>query len=164
MSQSMTLCLVSLLLLASCGDRQSESAAPRRQPQTDIAASTAPAVPPQDSSARIVGPSADADRLPPPRVPPVERDGVRYAQAEDGRDVGVDQPGGVLVASAANSGKLLWTLAVYANPVDPRLEADVQWVFFRSMSFDADGRLRIVNEAGQTFLVDVGRRTVSPAH
>jgi hypothetical protein len=73
---------------------------------------------------------SSADRAPPPEVPPVERDGVRYEQAEDGRDVGVDQAGGVLVATEAGSGKRLWTLAVYGNPIDPKLEADVQWIYF----------------------------------
>jgi hypothetical protein len=51
-------------------------------------------------------------------------------------------------------------LPVYANPVDPLLEADVQWVYFAAMSVDADGLLRILNEAGETFLVDVDKRQV----
>lgn len=106
---------------------------------------------------------SSADRLPPPDVPPVVHDGVRYTQAEDGHDVGHAQVGGVLVASAADTGQRLWTLAVYGNPVDPQQEADAQWLFFESMAFDADGRLRIVNEAGVAFLVDVKRRTVTRA-
>lgn len=103
------------------------------------------------------------DRLPPPKVPPVVRDGVRYAQAESGHDVGLDQVGGVLVASDADSGKRLWTLSVYGNPIDAKKEADAQWVFFKSMAFDRSGRLRIENEAGRAFLVDVKTRKVSPA-
>jgi hypothetical protein len=103
------------------------------------------------------------DRVPPPEVPPVERDGVRYAQAEDGHDVGLDQVGGVLVASSIETGKRLWTLAVYGNPIDPKQEADAQWLFFESMTFDRDGRLRIVNEAGTAYLVDVKKRKSTPA-
>lgn len=103
------------------------------------------------------------DRLPPPEVAPVERNGIRYAQAEYARDVGLDQVGGVLVATDAASGKRLWSLAVYGNPVDSKLEADVQWVYFTSMTFDPDGRLRITNEEGKTFLVDVKARNVTPA-
>lgn len=87
---------------------------------------------------------------------------MRYSQAEDGRTVGVAQVGGVLVASDTRSGQRLWTLAVYGNPVDAKLEADVQWLFFKSMAFDPDGRLRIVSEAGHTYLVDVNTRRVSP--
>lgn len=102
------------------------------------------------------------DRLPAPDVPPVVRDGVRYAQAEDGRDVGLDQVGGVLVASDADNGKQLWALAVYGNRIDPKQEADAQWIFFTSMDFDSDGHLRIVNEAGKTFLVDVKTHKIVP--
>jgi hypothetical protein len=104
-----------------------------------------------------------ADRLPPPDVAPVEHDGVRYAQAADGHAVGLDQVGGVLVATDIASGKQLWALAVYANPIDAKLEADVQWVFFRAMDFGADGHLHVVNEAGKKFVVDVAKRTVAPA-
>lgn len=98
------------------------------------------------------------DRVAPPEVAPVERDGVRYAQAENGHDVGLDQVSGVLVATDVASGKRLWSLAVYSNPDDPKLEADVQWVYFTSMFFDPDGRLRITNEEGKVFLVDVKAR------
>ena len=66
-------------------------------------------------------------------------------------------------ASDAASGKQLWSLAVYPAEIDPKQEADVQWVFFKSMAFDAGGRLRIVNEAGKAFLVDVQRRTATSA-
>lgn len=107
--------------------------------------------------------TSSADRIGPPDVPPVHLGGVVYSQAEDGRDVGADQVGGVLVAADERTGEPLWVLPVYANPVDPALEADVQWVYFASMSVDADGRLRIVNEAGKTFLVDVRTRQVVAA-
>ena len=103
------------------------------------------------------------DRLPPPEVPPVERGGVRYEQATDGHSVGANQVGGVLVAADAKTGAHLWTLIVYGNPVDPKMEADAQWLFFTRMAFDADGMLRITNEAGKSFLVDVTARSVKPA-
>ena len=104
-----------------------------------------------------------ADRLGPPDVPPIYHDGVAYSQAGDGREVGFDQVGGVLVASDENTGEQRWTLAVYENKVDGLREADVQWVFFKSMTLDPDGRLRIVNERRQAFLVDVHTRQVVPA-
>lgn len=105
---------------------------------------------------------SSADRLPPPEVPALERDGVRYSQAMDGRHVGIEQVGGVLVANEVSSGKQLWAIAVYGNPIDPKLETDVQWIHFTSMAFEPDGRLRITNEAGKTFLVDVKTRQVTP--
>ena len=158
--------LAAIVLLAACGDKSvspvtpagSEQAAPKQQASQSRAVD---APPPQPVQTAVV--SSSADRLPPAVIPPVERKGVRYAQAESGRDVGLDQVGGVLVASAADSGKRLWVLAVYPNPIDPKQEADAQWIFFKSMSFDPDGRLRIVNEAGKAYLVDVDTRKVSPA-
>ena len=57
----------------------------------------------------------------------------------------------------------MWTLAVHDNKTDSAQECDVQWVFFAALTLDPDGRLRIVNEAGKAFLVDVERRTVTPA-
>ena len=107
--------------------------------------------------------TSSKDRQRAPDVPPVERGGVRYEQASDGRDVGADTADGVLVATDAKSGKLLWVLTVYRTKIDPALETDVQWRFFTGMAFDPDGRLRITNEAGQIFLVDVAAHTVTTA-
>jgi len=104
-----------------------------------------------------------ADRLGPPDVPPIHHGGVAYSQAEDGRALGFDQAGGVLVARDGNTGERLWTLAVYENRVDMLREADAQWVFFKSMALDPDGRLRIVDERGKAFLVDLKQRSVAPA-
>jgi len=105
--------------------------------------------------------NSTADRLSPPDVPWVERDGIRYSQATDGRAVGAETADGVLVATDISSGKRLWIMNVYHTRIDPMLEEDVQWNYFESMAFDADGRLKITKETGQVFLVDVKNRTVS---
>ena len=131
-----------------------------------IAAQPVPASAPAASSSATpvtASSNSEADRLPPPDVKPVVRAGVRYAQATDGHAVGASQARGVLVATDAASGKQLWGLVVYPNPIDPKLEADVQWIFFHSMAFDPDGRLRIRDEAGKTWLVDVRRHVSTPA-
>lgn len=99
---------------------------------------------------------SSSDRLGPPDVPPIYLDGVVYSQDEDGT-------GGVLVASDENTGKPLWTLKIYDVEIDKALESDTQWVFFAAMSLDVQGRLRIVNEAGKTFWVDLKARKVSAA-
>lgn len=103
------------------------------------------------------------DRIAPPAVADVVRDGVRYAQAGDGRQLGYKQICGVLVASDEASGQQLWTLPVYGNEIDAKLETDVQWVFFRSMAFEPGGLLRIENERSQVFQVDVQARSVKAA-
>lgn len=157
------LATVGALLAAACGERPAPPAA-APAPASAAVAAAAPVPPPAASAAvadAAVAPAGQADRLAPPVVPPVERDGVRYTQAESGRDVGLDQVGGVLVATEIASGKRLWVLAVYPNPVDPAKEADAQWIFFKSMAFGADGRLRIVNEADAGFSVDLATRSVT---
>jgi outer membrane protein assembly factor BamB len=99
---------------------------------------------------------SSADRLAPPDVPPIYHGGVIYSQDEDG-------PGGLLLASDEDTGKPLWTLRIYDVDIDESYEADAQWVFFAAMTLDADGRLRIVNVAGKTFLVDVTTRQIAAA-
>lgn len=101
-------------------------------------------------------------RIPAPIVPPVVHEGVRYAQITNGLIAGFDQMGGYLAAYAESGSEPLWTLRVYDNRRDPEREGDVQDVFFRSMTLREDGRLRIENERGATFLVDPTTRSVEP--
>jgi hypothetical protein len=68
-----------------------------------------------------------------------------------------------LLAAYNLQDEVLWTMKVYDNRRRPELEGDVQDVFFRSMSAEPDGRLRIVNERSKTFLVDVKTRSVTAA-
>jgi hypothetical protein len=98
-------------------------------------------------------------RLPPVYVAPVTVDGIRYAPRAGNESVD-GQLGGMLAAYDA-AGQLLWTLKVYDNRRLPELEGDVQDVFFSTMTVEPDGRLRIVNESGDEFLVDVKTRTVT---
>jgi hypothetical protein len=98
-------------------------------------------------------------RLPPPKVDPITIDNVRYTQWA-GKESVDGQVGGFLAAYDA-AGQVAWTIKVYNNRRRPELEGDVQDVFFSSMSLEPDGRLRIVNENGDTFFVDVKTRTVT---
>ncbi len=107
-------------------------------------------------------PPPSADRNAPRRVPPVVRNGIRYEQNLGASEAEFGQVGGVLSARDAKTGALLWSLKVYDNKRRPKLEGDVQDVFFRSMVFDPQGRLVIENERGQRFAVDVGARTATP--
>jgi hypothetical protein len=159
------LCLAALLALAACD-----------HPDTDTEAAPAPEAAASDNSAFLEGghraeaaaseadaasaPAPHPDRGQPPEVPPIVRDGVRYAQGDTERDPGLPQSSGMLVASDDVSGKRLWTLAVYAE--DVRRAPEGRWVAFKSMAFDADGRLRIVDEDGKAFLVDVKRHVSTP--
>ena len=101
-------------------------------------------------------------RIPPPKVAPVVVAGVRYVQIAG--DLDIDGQLGGMLAAFGTGGEVLWTLKVYDNRrLIADLEGDVQDCFFRSMSIDPDGRLRIVNERGSIFLVDVQTRSVTAA-
>ena len=161
------LCLAAVLALAACDHHDDSDAAPAPEAAASDNSAFLEGGQHAEAAASEAGPASapvlpHVDRGPPPEVPPIVRDGVRYAQGEDGRDAGLPQASGVLVVSDDFSGKRLWTLAVYNEGADAKTTPEARWVFFRSMAFDPDGRLRIVNEADQAFLVDVRRHTSTP--
>lgn len=105
-----------------------------------------------------------ASRRPPPKVDPIEHQGVRYEQETQGLRHGLARTTGYLVAVDPASGERLWTLQVYETGSIEQLEQDVQWIFFRSMSLiEGQDALLIENEVGQRFIVDLQQRTVSAA-
>jgi hypothetical protein len=159
------LCTVALLALAACGRHDDAPAGAPVAAASDNSAflgSGLHAEPAASAPEPPAIPAPHADRGPPPEVPALVRDGVRYAQADPERDAGLPQASGVLVVSDDASGKRLWTLAVYNEGADAKTGADARSVFFRSMAFDADGRLRIVNESGRAYLVDLKRHLAAP--
>jgi hypothetical protein len=98
-------------------------------------------------------------RIPAPTVPPVSTGGVRYEQVKNGLTAGFEQMGGYLAAYDEASGQQLWTLKVYDNRRVAGKEGDVQDVFFKSMTLQADGTLLIENERRARFAVDPKART-----
>ncbi|MCK9686664.1 hypothetical protein [Scleromatobacter humisilvae] len=167
MNASTILCLAAVLALAGC-NRHEEAATPAPESAasdnsaflegaTAAASAASEPVPPPPP------PAPQADRGPPPDVPPIVRDGIRYAQGDAERDPGLAQASGMLVVSDDFSGKRLWTLAVYNAGVDAKKNASARSIYFKTMAFDPDGRLRVVNEDGEAFLVDVRRHLATPA-
>lgn len=105
-----------------------------------------------------------ASRAAPPRLPPVEIDGVRYEQVLNGRKLGLPRNGGYLAAVEVATGGRRWVLSIYDVPIDPQIESDVQEVYFSRMERVA-GRaaLLIENERGERFIVDLAGPEVQPA-
>ena len=101
-----------------------------------------------------------SSRPPPPEVPPVEYEGVRYAQDGLGSEAGGEQSSGFLAAIDTRSGARLWRLQVYvvADPGAAGVEAGAR--HFRSMRL-VPGRaeLEIESETGCRYLVDLASRT-----
>jgi hypothetical protein len=104
--------------------------------------------------------SKSSSRIPAPAVAPVVVGEVRYEQVPNGLLAGLDQMGGYLAAFDVASGARLWTLEVYDNKRVPEKEGDVQDVFFKSMTAQADGTLLIENDRGGRFVVDPEARSV----
>ncbi len=102
-------------------------------------------------------------RTAPPRIPPVELDGVRYEQVMNGLRIGLPDRCGYLSATDVKSGQRLWVLRVYELKYDAALERDVQDVYFTGMHAVAGGKLEIENEKRQKFVVDVKSKSVTPA-
>ena len=95
------------------------------------------------------------DRPPPPDVPPVELDGIRYSQSYGDSQPPERLESGYLMAEDIESGKLLWRVRIYAPEYDPEEERDIQEIYFTGLSIVEDGAaLAVENEAGELWRVD----------
>lgn len=103
----------------------------------------------------------EKERNAPPEPPPVCNDGIRYEALLWGRVRGLPQNGGYVLAIEERSGKELWLTQIYKNIDDGDKEQDKQDVFIVSLVLDAGKQeLRIENERGQTFFLDLVNRRV----
>ncbi len=97
---------------------------------------------------------ASAKRLAPAKVEPVIYEGIRYvAPNDDGRR-------GYIEAWNVATNKKLRELTIFTNPIDPKLEEDVQWVFIKALNIQ-DGRLVVTSEGGKTYQVDLNTRAIT---
>lgn len=94
----------------------------------------------------------EAKRLPPKEVKPVIHNGIKYSATHEKM--------GYVEAWDIENNEKLWKKKVYAVDIDPRLEADVQWIFITSLIVD-DGKLIVVNEAGNRYEIDIENVDVS---
>ncbi len=92
--------------------------------------------------------TVSADRMSPAEVAPVYHNGIKY--------VANHEKMGYVEAWDVDSGKLIWAKKVYDVKIDPLLEADVQWVFIRSMSIEKE-KLIVTNEKNEKFEIDISK-------
>ena len=97
---------------------------------------------------------AFAKRLPPAKVDPVTHEGIRYAAPND------DGRRGYIEAWNVGTNKKLWEVTLFANPIDPKLEEDVQWVFIKELNIQG-GRLLAISENGKTYQVDLKTKEIT---
>lgn len=96
---------------------------------------------------------ASAKRSAPTKVDPLVYEGIRYvAPNDDGRRSYIE-------AWNVATNKKLWELTVFTNPIDPRLEEDVQWVFIKTLNVQ-DGRIIVTSESGKTYQVDTKAKSI----
>lgn len=101
-------------------------------------------------------------RVGPPTVTPVTLDGVRYEALHWGRERGLGQNGGYVLAFDAASNQELWTARIYAIDYVPKLETDVQDIFIRTLEAGANGQLLVTDERGRRFTLDIAKREAAP--
>lgn len=92
--------------------------------------------------------------------PAVIVDGVRYEAVAWGKARGLDQNGGYIAAHDTGTGDELWLLKVYTVDYDDELESDKQDLFIADLMLEAPSRLRVTDERGGVYRVDLVRRAV----
>ena len=102
-------------------------------------------------------------RVGPPDVAPVTVGDVRYEALPWGRERGLDQNGGYVVAKDAATGRELWVARIYRIEYVPKLETDVQDIFIRSLAPSDDGHdLVVTDERGREFQLDLATHDARP--
>jgi len=97
-----------------------------------------------------------AKRAEPVSVAPVVQGNTRYvAPLNDGRR-------GYIEAWDINSNKKLWSVTVFRTRINPKMEADVQSIYIRTISLQ-DSALLITDELDRTYRLDLRTRRVSKA-
>ena len=117
---------------------------------------------PQKSPDSSLG-GAQAKRVGPKDVPAVIVGNTRIEAPHWGKDRGLEQNGGYIVAYDVKTSAELWTIKVYDVVYKPGMETDVQDVFIVSMTKDPadENKLRITNENGKEYVVDISTKTVT---
>jgi hypothetical protein len=96
-----------------------------------------------------------------PEPEPVVLGGTRYEALPWGKARGLPQNGGYLVAIDEANGQEKWLLQVYRVSYDRDMEPDKLDVFISRITPESDRELRIENERGEVYRVDVGTRSVT---
>ena len=95
-----------------------------------------------------------------PEPSPVTLGGVRYEAVLWGKARGLGQNGGY-IGAYDTAGRELWLLKIYDVKYDGEREDDKQDVFISDISADGESALRISDERGGEYRVDLQRRAVT---
>lgn len=117
-----------------------------------VSACAAPAVP---------APAVEKERIAIPEPAPVVRDGRRYEAVPWGRARGLGQNGGYIAIVDTATNREVGVVKVYGPEPDDDRESDKRDVFIARLTFDATGSLRIEDERGRAYLVDLATFAVT---
>ncbi len=95
-----------------------------------------------------------------PEPAPVVVGGIRYEALPWGKARGLGQNGGYLAAIDVASGRESWLLKVYDVVYDGEREDDKQDLFIEDLTLEASGLLRVTDERGGLYRVDLQQRCV----
>jgi hypothetical protein len=98
----------------------------------------------------------------PDDVEPVTLGNIRYEAPPWGKERGLGQNGGHVVAVDQTTGAELWVAQLYELRYDPNMEADKQDTFISRLSAAPDGGLSVETERGTIYLVDLSTLKVTP--
>lgn len=105
-------------------------------------------------------------RPPPPQVPPVELDGVRFEQASSGIPIDADDVSGWMRATDVSTSQQVWLAQIYRRPPggeDPFLPSGGRPTLYMRSIVVRDGRLVVTDTLGRSFEVDPTTGTSQPA-
>jgi hypothetical protein len=159
-------CAIIALITLSCLGCSANPVASTENPvasteKETIMSDTKPSGLPPGKTTSQAAPAPMASRKAPPKIQPITLNNVRYEQIINGQLLGEDQRTGYLGAFSMDNNELLWSLKVYQTNLIEHLEADVQDVFFTSMTLSPDKKyLKIDNERNETFFVDLTTKSV----
>ena len=102
----------------------------------------------------------EKERSEPPEPAAVVTGGVRIEALPWGKVRGLGQNGGYIAAYDAGDDHELWLLKVYDVVYDGEMEEDKQDCFIEDMALDPAGRLRVTDERGRVYVVDIERRAL----
>jgi hypothetical protein len=100
------------------------------------------------------------ERAEPPEPAPVVIGGIRYEAVLWGKSRGLGQNGGLIEALDEQSGESLWVLKVYDIDYSEDMETDKLDLFIEELAADGPDALRVVNERGRRYRIDLRDRTV----
>lgn len=100
------------------------------------------------------------ERAEPPEPAPVVIDGIRYEAVLWGKSRGLGQNGGLIEALDSQTGESLWVLKVYDIDYSVDMEPDKLDLFIEELSADGPDALRVVNEHGRRYRIDLRDRTI----